>query len=181
METEFTLTALLVFMVFGALVAVETKALISSVISLGVVGIGVSIAFLFLSAPDLAIVQVGVEAVALIFMIRATIGREITPTRGHVAWPGMLAGLVVLLGFLGIGVWGLRGLPPFGTPIISLVGDAPSNRYLAKGLEETGSANIVTAIILDYRGYDTMGEATVLFASILGALVILRGVARKGK
>ena len=51
--------------------------------------------------------------------------------------------------------------------------------YLAKGLSGTGAPNIVTSILLDFRGYDTLGEATVLFCSILGALTILRRKARK--
>jgi multisubunit Na+/H+ antiporter MnhB subunit len=46
-------------------------------------------------------------------------------------------------------------------------------------LKETGAANIVTAVLLDYRAYDTLGEATVLFTSIVGALAILRKKARK--
>ena len=42
-------------------------------------------------------------------------------------------------------------------------------------------SNTVTAILLDYRAYDTLGEATVLFCSVLGALAILRKTARKSK
>ena len=51
--------------------------------------------------------------------------------------------------------------------------DAPSNTYLREGLESTGAANIVTAVLLDFRAYDTLGEATVLFCAIIGALSIL--------
>ncbi|MEO0076569.1 MAG: hydrogen gas-evolving membrane-bound hydrogenase subunit E, partial [candidate division WOR-3 bacterium] len=45
-------------------------------------------------------------------------------------------------------------------------------------LPHTGAANLVAAIILDYRGYDTFGEAVVLFTSVLGVLTIMR---MKGK
>jgi multicomponent Na+:H+ antiporter subunit B len=41
-------------------------------------------------------------------------------------------------------------------------------------MAKTGAANIVSSVILDFRGYDTLGEATVLFASIIGAAIILR-------
>ncbi len=181
MGTETILIALLSFMILGGFIALETPALISSVISLGAVGVGVSIAFLFLWAPDLAIVQVAVEVVALIFLIRATISREVTPARGHIGWAGLALCAVLLAVFLAFGIFALRGLPPFGTPIISRVVEAPANRYLQETLRDTGSANAVTSIVLDYRGYDTMGEATVLFASILGALTILRGRSKRGK
>ena len=46
--------------------------------------------------------------------------------------------------------------------------------YINDSLEKTGAANIVSAVILDFRAYDTLGEATVLFTSILGAVVLLR-------
>jgi len=39
---------------------------------------------------------------------------------------------------------------------------------------ETGANNVVTSVVFDYRGYDTLGEATVLFTAIAGALVVLR-------
>ena len=55
----------------------------------------------------------------------------------------------------------------------------PSKTYVREGMERTGAANIVTAILLDFRAYDTLGEATVLFCAILGALAILRQKARK--
>jgi multisubunit Na+/H+ antiporter MnhB subunit len=180
MGTEVILIILLSFMLAGALIAVETKNLLSSVISLGAIGVGTSVAFLFLMAPDLAIVQIAVEVVLLIFLIRATIARDVIPQRGHIAWGGLAVVVVLLAGLLAFGAYAFRDLGGFGQPIIAAVQDAPSNRYLARGMKETGAANIVAAVILDYRGYDTLGEATVLFAAILGALTILRVRSRSG-
>jgi len=56
-----------------------------------------------------------------------------------------------------------------------------SRKYLETGAEETGATNIVTSILLDFRAYDTIGEATVLFTAIIGAFVILRRRGRKHK
>jgi multisubunit Na+/H+ antiporter MnhB subunit len=56
--------------------------------------------------------------------------------------------------------------------------DAPSATYLAQGLQETGAPNIVTAVLLDFRAWDTLGEATVLFCAALGTVAILRRKAR---
>jgi multicomponent Na+:H+ antiporter subunit B len=177
--TEFYLIILLVFMIIGALVAAETKSLISSVISLGAVGVGVSISFLFLNAPDLAIVQIAVEVVYLIFFIRATIGREVISVKGNIPWQNLIVALILIVILFVFGIVALQDLPNFGNPIIAQVKEAPSNLYIEKGLQETGAANIVTSVILDYRGYDTLGEATVLFSAILGALTILRGKSKK--
>ena len=63
--------------------------------------------------------------------------------------------------------------------MIDRFADAPSNTYLRDGLEKTGAANIVTAVLLDFRAYDTLGEASVLFCAVMGALAILRPKARK--
>ncbi len=63
-------------------------------------------------------------------------------------------------------------MPRFGDP------GNPSNnelsaRYIDEVIEDVNVPNIVTAIITDYRAYDTLGEATVLFAGIVAVLTIL--------
>ena len=72
-------------------------------------------------------------------------------------------------------------MPAFGNPSFAGNPLAPSNIYLKDGLSKTGASNIVAAIILDFRAYDTLGEATVLFTSIIGALSVLRLFTRKRK
>ncbi len=64
-------------------------------------------------------------------------------------------------------------LPPFGHA------ENPANnevaqRYIEKGLEETGAVNIVTGMILDYRAFDTLGESHVLFIATCTVLILLR-------
>lgn len=46
-------------------------------------------------------------------------------------------------------------------------------RYIEKGEEEAGARNIITGIILNYRGYDTMGETTVIFSALAAVIAIL--------
>ena len=59
--------------------------------------------------------------------------------------------------------------------------DAPAATYVQDGLAQTGAPNLVTAVLLDFRAWDTLGEATVLFTSVIGAFVILRRRGRKHK
>ncbi|MBN2540005.1 MAG: Na(+)/H(+) antiporter subunit B [Bacilli bacterium] len=55
-----------------------------------------------------------------------------------------------------------------------------SNAYLdINNVEQVGSANLVTAIVVGYRGFDTLGEVTVLFISALGVAFIFGGVKQK--
>lgn len=54
-----------------------------------------------------------------------------------------------------------------------------AEQYVAQGLEKTGASNYVMGVLLDFRAYDTLGEATVIFVSIIGAYAVLRKVGRK--
>lgn len=168
------LTLLLVFMIVAAVVALTTKDLLSAVIAVGAVGFGSSVAFLLLRAPDVAITQIVVEVLTLVILIRATVGRGVRVVAGtrDVLTMGVTATLLVI--FLVLGVMALSASPDFGTAVMDRVTGSPSQAYLSVGLKRTGAANIVVAVLLDFRAYDTLGEATVLFTGIIGAVVVLR-------
>ncbi|MHC4291385.1 MAG: hydrogen gas-evolving membrane-bound hydrogenase subunit E [Planctomycetota bacterium] len=171
---------LLLFVIIGSLVAVETKNLLSAVICIGAAGFGGSLMFLFLRAPDIAITQIVVEVLALVILIRVTMSRDKTFISGDWELIGVLFSVGFLLIIFLAGTQVFDALPEFGSPsfIANNQGDTASQHYIQEGLNETGAANIVTSVILDYRAYDTLGEATVLFTSILGAVVILRKQSR---
>ena len=57
---------------------------------------------------------------------------------------------------------------PFGKDKIDV-----ANYYIKKGIEETGAVNIVTSVVLNYRGFDTLGEITVLFIAAVGLGAVL--------
>lgn len=170
---------LLAFMIMAAVIAVETKHLLSSVICVGAVGFGAALMFLFLRAPDIAITQMVVEVLALVILIRATIAREKSFIGGDREFFGMVFTVAVIFIIFIAGVEILGTLPNFGRAVFTTAPEAASRTYIAQGLGQTGAANIVAAVILDYRAYDTLGEATVLFTSIIGATVILRTKSRK--
>jgi len=74
-------------------------------------------------------------------------------------------------------VYGSLGLPAFSDP------DAPLHRhvaprYIQDGPRETGVPNIVTAVLASYRGYDTLGETTVVFTAGVGVIALLRRLRR---
>lgn len=69
-------------------------------------------------------------------------------------------------------VYGTIDMPPFGdadNPIHRHVAD----RYLGESKEEIGIPNVVTSVLASYRGYDTLGETTVVFAATVGVLLLL--------
>jgi multisubunit Na+/H+ antiporter MnhB subunit len=164
---------LLIFMIIGAIIAVEVKDLISSVVAVGTVGLGLSLAFLILKAPDLAITQLVVEILCLIILIRATIKRDLPLVRDGRWHFNTISTLIFIAVFLGLAYIALKDLPGFGQslPRVALT-------YLKEGLSKTGAANLVSSVVLDFRAYDTLGEATVLFTAVIGVLVVMRKIGR---
>lgn len=70
-------------------------------------------------------------------------------------------------------VYGSLDLPAFSDPQAPIhTHVAP--RYLQQGPQETGVPNVVTAVLASYRGYDTLGETTVVFTAGAGVVALLR-------
>lgn len=161
-------------MIIGAVIAVVVKDLLSSIVAVGVTGLCVCLAFLVLKAPDLAITQLVVEVLCLVILIRATVRKDL-PFSASGRWVFNTAVTAIfIITFLGISYFALKDLPQFGYPIMKV-----ADIYLKQGLIKTGATNLVSAVILDYRAYDTLGEATILFTAVIGVLAIMRKVGRK--
>jgi multicomponent Na+:H+ antiporter subunit B len=70
-------------------------------------------------------------------------------------------------------VYGTLGLPAFSDPQAPIhVHVVP--RYLHQIKQEVDVPNVVTAVLASYRGYDTLGEATVVFTAGAGVIALLR-------
>lgn len=72
----------------------------------------------------------------------------------------VFAALLVVTAFL---------IHPFGDPP-----SAMDDYIIANTQRETGANNAVTAVVFDYRGYDTLGEATILFTAVTGVVMLFR-------
>ena len=83
----------------------------------------------------------------------------------HVVWFVLIitAGILLYVG---------NDLPDIGDPTAP-ASTHVSPRYIKEGHQETGAPNFVTAVLADYRGYDTLGETTVIFTAGLACLLIL--------
>lgn len=165
---------LLVFMIVGALIALELCDLLSSVIAIGAVGLGLVLAALLLKAPDVALTQLVVEIIAVIILIRATLKPQLSDFSTERNVLAMLVGFVFFAVLLGV-VWSaVQELPPFGSPHLRATA-----LILEEGLARTGATNLVTAVLLDVRAHDTLGEATVLFTAVIAVLTVVRRVGRR--
>ncbi|MBU0634530.1 MAG: DUF4040 domain-containing protein [Candidatus Omnitrophica bacterium] len=165
---------LLVLMIVGAIIAIEIQDLLSSVIAVGAVGLVLSITFLILKAPDVAITQLVVEILCLMILIRATLKKDLPFSTTGRWFLNTLIALCFIAMFLMLFAQCVPELPRFGHPIMRV-----ARIYLDQGMLKTGAANIVSSVILDFRAFDTLGEATILFTAVIGVLAIVRRIGRK--
>ena len=174
---ETLLSILIGFMIIGAIYALHARDLLSALIAQGIVGHSLVICFLNLSAPDLAIVQIVVETITLIIMVAVVLNssREEVKESWHRNKVINIISAVVIIGFM-IYVFASMIIPlePFGDHSLRM-----ASYYIDPGAESTGSANLVTGVLFDFRGYDTLGEATILFTAALGVITILRARSKK--
>ena len=83
---------------------------------------------------------------------------------------------IVLLAVIAVGIGLSLDHVPFGEPKTKV-----GTHYIDKGREETGATNIVTSVVLNYRGFDTLGEVTVLFVAATGLGAVLTTRRKKEK
>ncbi|MDA3954686.1 MAG: DUF4040 domain-containing protein [Bacteroidales bacterium] len=169
---ELTISILLGFMIIGAIFAIHAKDLLSSVIAAGIVGYSLVICFLLLKAPDLAIVQIVVETITLIIMVAVVIDSTREELKVKIDTQQIInisLALIFMLVLVFFFARAIESLNPLGQHTLRM-----ASAYVGDPAAKTGSANLVTGILFDFRGYDTLGEATILFTAAIGVLTILR-------
>jgi multicomponent K+:H+ antiporter subunit A len=136
-----------------------------SIILVGIVGLVVSLAFVRFSAPDLALTQLSVEVVTIILMLLAL---HYLPQHTPKESSGKrIARDIFLAAGIGLGMTFITYLlltSPFSTI---------SGYYLAQSVPGGGGSNVVNVILVDFRGFDTLGEISVLAMAALGAHALL--------
>jgi len=81
---------------------------------------------------------------------------------------------ILLLIIVALGISLSLAKIPFGTPKTKV-----GRHYIDEGIEDTGAVNIVTSVVVNYRGFDTLGEVTVLFIAAIGLGAALTGSGRE--
>ena len=139
-----------------------------AVISMSVVGLIVSLAFIRFKAPDLALTQLSVEVVTIVLLLLALryLPGEAKTTTAAV----YRARDAVIAGLGGIGVTALS----YG--MLTRPVDTISGYHLANSVSGGGGTNVVNVILVDFRGFDTLGEITVLAMAALGLHAVLTGL-----
>jgi len=150
-----------------AVAALHAKRLLALLL-VGIVGLAVSLAFVRMSAPDLALTQLLVEIVTVLLLLLAMYFLPAEsppePSRARLARDVLVA--VVAGGAVAALAWALL-TRPF---------DSIAWYYLENAKPEGGGYNVVNVILVDFRGFDTLGEITVLGIAAVGILALLQGL-----
>lgn len=131
-----------------------------------------------LDAVDVAMTEASVGAgVSTVFLLAALHHTKSLEQKPHHT---PLLPLVVAFVVGAALVWGTLGLSPFGSPD-AIINKHVAPYYLANSLRETMVPNVVTSVLASYRGYDTLGETTVIFTAAVGIMLLLRGRRRNAQ
>jgi multicomponent K+:H+ antiporter subunit A len=143
----------------------------TALIVTGAVGLMVSATFAWFSAPDLALTQLAVEVATLLLMLLAlpflpaTSPLESAPSR-------RLRDAVIALA-CGVGLGGAAWW------MMTTDGITVSSEHVARSVPGGGGTNVVNVILVDFRGFDTFGEITVLAIAGLGIVALLAGASHQ--
>jgi multicomponent Na+:H+ antiporter subunit A len=151
----------------AAIATVRAPTRLSAIISSGVVGVIITLFFIFFNAPDLALTQLLVDilTVVLLVLVFYRIPPQPPPPFRRLVQVRNLA-VAIAVGALGF----ILTLFSAGASFAPAIGDWFSLNSVALG----HGANIVNVILVDFRGFDTLGEITVLTVAGIGGYSILR-------
>ncbi len=130
--------------------------------------------FVLLDAVDVAFTEAAVGAGISIVLILSALAlthytdRPPRPERHRLA-------LLICLGVGGLLMLGASEWPTLGSPDSPVQSHPVTRHFLEQSRQDTGLPNVVTSVLASYRGYDTLGEVTVVFTAGLAVLLLLWG------
>ena len=135
---------------------------------LSVVGLIVALTFVKFSAPDLALTQLSVEVVTIVLLLLAL---YFLPARTPVESSGARRGRDLLVAVTaGLGVSALTWA------VLTRPYETIAGFFLDNSVPGGGGTNVVNVILVDFRGFDTLGEITVLAIAAIGIFALLEGL-----
>lgn len=162
---------LLTLLAFVTVGIIRIRNLFGIAVLLGAYSFLMASVMIVLDAVDVAMTEAAVGAgISMVLVLSALYLTRIheAPSRHSPMLP-----FVITLGTGGLLIYGSWDLPAFGSaqqPVNTHVGAA----YLAENMDATAIPNVVSAVLASWRGFDTLGEATVIFTAGIGVLLLLR-------
>ena len=163
-----TVTAAIALLLATLATVVWHRHRLVALITMGVVGLIVALAFVKFSAPDLALTQLSVEVVTVVLLLLALFFLpQQTPAESSRLRIGRDALLALVAGL---------GATLLTLAVLTRPLDTIAGFFLEQALPGGGGTNVVNVILVDFRGFDTLGEITVLALAGLGIVALLHGL-----
>lgn len=157
---------LAVVLLAAAIMAVRSRSRLGAVASLGVVGYSVALVFILFGAPDLAMTQFAIETMTVILFVLVLYRLPRFSVYSHRSTrlrDAVIAGLAGVL----VSVLVLTATPdPVEPPV--------SQQFAERSVREAHGRNMVNVILVDFRGFDTLGEIVVLTVAAVGVCALLK-------
>ena len=172
---------LLTFVVITAVGSLWIKDLMSAAIFFGAYSFLMCLVWTGMGAVDVAFTEAAVGAGISTVLIIATIynTKRITKDSNiNLLWKSVAAVIVTIVGF-GL-MSAINDFPKWGDPL-SPANSHVSSYYVEHAYEDSHVPNLVTAVLADYRGFDTMFETAVVFVASISIVVLLRRFKKKRK
>lgn len=172
---EYVAYALVAFVVITGLATALLRDVLAAIIVFAAYSLGMALLYTLLLAPDVGLTEAVIGAGVTTILLLLTIVKTVRPG-GERTFERLDPRAALACGALAV-VFGLTlpDLPAVGDPNSPILSYEPvTGHYLTQSYAETGVENTVTAVLAAYRGFDTFGEATVVFAAGVAVLVVLR-------
>lgn len=174
MSAELVEIAVAASILAAAIVTLVLRQVLAAIIVFGGYSLGMAMLWVIFQAPDVglteAVVGAGVMTPLLLLAIAKMGAPDVDEMLVRPRWgPALLVGLLAAVLLLTV-----PALPSVGDPSAPAHQDPVTDHYLENAYKDTGFENAVTAILVGYRGFDTLGEVTVVFASVAAVLAVLR-------
>ena len=167
---------LAIFVLLAAVATALFRDVLSAIVVFGAYSLGMAILYTLLLAPDVAMTEAAIGAGVTTILLLLTIARTTRPSTDRLFERIDLPALVVVGAF--VAVLFVTVLPEtyaVGDPTAPVWSNPDVTQYyLENTYQDTGAQNAVSAVLAAYRGFDTFGEAVVVFAAGVAVLVVLK-------
>lgn len=175
---------LIILLILTAISVSTTKKTLNAIIIFTTFSLSMSILWIIIKAPDLGITEaaVGAGVTSLLFYVALRNMGEIKlfdkkrKSKNNIKKNSLIYNLfsvIFTIAIISTLLYTVSFLPQQGSTDVPALNEV-FTRYIESGVKETGAINIVAAVILDYRAFDTFGEATMLFTATIAVVSLIR-------
>jgi multicomponent Na+:H+ antiporter subunit B len=167
---------LFTFVLVTALATALLRDILAVIVISAAYSLGMALFYAFLLAPDVAMTEAAIGAGVTTILLLLTVAKTVRSDPDEFIERPNVPAVFVCGAFLVVLLVSVAEFPAVGDPGIAWDNPAITQYYIESAYKDTGVENAVTAVLAGYRGFDTFGEATVVFLAGTASLLVLKQV-----